>query len=156
MRYDVHIHEGGGAMKEKPVYKSQCYCINLRRAANAVTDYYDAVLKDLGVSVSQFSLLLNLARMETANTSELAERVNLDRSTLVRNLKPLLERGLILDFAREGARSHKFAVSETGQALLEKGIPQWEHAQETVKDYLSPEDTETLLRLLRKLHELSV
>ncbi len=156
MRYDVHIHEGGGAMKEKPVYKSQCYCMNLRRAANAVTDYYDAVLKDLGVSVSQFSLLLNLARMETANTSELAERVNLDRSTLVRNLKPLLERGLILDFAIEGARSHKFAVSETGQALLEKGIPQWEHAQETVKDYLSPEDTETLLRLLRKLHELSV
>ncbi len=130
--------------------------MNLRRAANAVTDYYDAVLKDLGVSVSQFSLLLNLARMETANTSELAERVNLDRSTLVRNLKPLLERGLILDFAREDARSHKFAVSETGQALLEKGIPQWEHAQETVKDYLSPEDTETLLRLLRKLHELSV
>lgn len=130
--------------------------MNLRRAANAVTDYYDAVLKDLGVSVSQFSLLLNLARMETANTSELAERVNLDRSTLVRNLKPLLERGLILDFAREGARSHKFAVRETGQALLEKGIPQWEHAQETVKDYLSPEDTETLLRLLRKLHELSV
>ena len=121
-------------MKEKPAYKSQCYCMNLRRAANAVTDYYDAVLKDLGVSVSQFSLLLNLARMETANTSELAERVNLDRSTLVRNLKPLLERGLILDFAREGARSHKFAVSETGQALLEKGIPQWEHAQETVKD----------------------
>ena len=86
----MHIHEGGGAMKEKPAYKSQCYCMNLRRAANAVTDYYDAVLKDLGVSVSQFSLLLNLARMETANTSELAERVKLDRSTLVRNLKPLL------------------------------------------------------------------
>ena len=149
-------------MIEIPAYKSQCYCMNLRQAGNVVTNSQDAglkrsrVLKDLGVSVSQFSLLLNLARMETANTSELAERVNLDRSTLVRNLKPLLERGLILDFAREGARSHKFAVSETGQALLEKGIPQWEHAQETVKDYLSPEDTETLLRLLRKLHELSV
>ena len=73
MYYDVHIHEGGGAMKEKPVYKSQCYCMNLRRAANAVTDYYDAVLKDLGVSVSQFSLLLNLARMETANKHACAE-----------------------------------------------------------------------------------
>ena len=114
------------------------------------------MLKDLGISVSQYFLLVNLARMETASTSELAERVNLDRSTLVRNLKPLLERGLILDFAREGARSHKFAVSEIGQALLEKGMPQWEHAQETVKSYLSQEDTETLLRLLRKLQELSV
>lgn len=143
-------------MKEKPVYKSQCYCMNLRRAANAVTDYYDAALKDLGVSVSQYSLLVNLERMETASTSELAEWVNLDRSTLVRNLKPLLERELILDFAREGARSHKFAVSEKGKALLEKGKPQWEHAQEAVKLYLSQEDTETLLRLLRKLQELSV
>lgn len=143
-------------MKEKTAYKSQCYCMNLRRAANAITDYYDAILKSLGLSVSQYSLLVNLERMETASTSDLAEQVNLDRSTLVRNLKPLLERGLIQDLAKEGARSHKFAVSEQGNALLEKGRPLWEKAQENVRGYLSQEDTETLLGLLRKLQELSV
>lgn len=143
-------------MKEKTPYKSQCYCMNLRRATNAVTDFYDAMLRDLGVSVSQYSLLVNLERMETPSTSDLAAQVNLDRSTLVRNLKPLLERGLILDLAKEGARSHKFAVSEQGSVLLEKGKPLWEQAQETVKGFLTQEDAEMLLRLLRKLQELSV
>lgn len=143
-------------MKEKPAYRSQCYCMNLRRAANAVTDYYDKAMKGLGISVSQYSLLVNLERMETASTSDLAERVHLDRSTLVRNLKPLLEQEWILDLAKEGARSHKFAVSEKGQALLAQGKPIWDKAQEDVRNILSDEDTETLLRFLRKLQELSV
>lgn len=143
-------------MKEKPAYRSQCYCMNLRRAANAVTDYYDKAMKGLGISVSQYSLLVNLERMETASTSDLAEQVHLDRSTLVRNLKPLLEQEWILDLAKEGARSHKFAVSEKGQALLAQGKPIWDKAQEDVRNILSDEDTETLLRFLRKLQELSV
>lgn len=141
-------------MKEKTAYKSQCYCMNLRRAANAITDYYDKALKEIGISVSQYSLLVNLERMETASTSELAERVNLDRSTLVRNLKPLLEQEWILDYAREGARSHKFAVSEKGRALLTQGKPLWDRAQEDVKNCLTEAETETLLRLLRKLQEM--
>lgn len=143
-------------MREKTTYKSQCYCMNLRRAANAVTEYYDRALGETGISASQYSLLVNLERMETASTSDLAEQVNLERSTLARNLKLLLERELIMDTAKEGARSHKFAVSRQGGLLLEKGKPLWEQAQRDIVAYLGQEDTETLLRILRKLQELPV
>lgn len=141
-------------MKGKQAYRSQCYCMNLRRAANTVTEFYDAALEGTGLSVSQYSLLANLERMETASTSELAERVNLERSTLVRNLKPLLERELVLDTAKAGARSHKFIVNAQGRLLPEKAKPLWDHAQASLSAYMGQEDTETLLRLLRKLHEL--
>ncbi|MBQ9091662.1 MAG: MarR family transcriptional regulator, partial [Anaerotignum sp.] len=101
-------------MKYKNINKSQCHCITIRRATNAMTDYYDAALRELNLTTSQYSLLKNLYRLETASTSELAEHVNLDRSTLVRNLKPLLERELIVDLAQEKARNHKFMVSAKG------------------------------------------
>ena len=141
-------------MKSRTPYQSQCFCMNLRRAANSITEFYDEALKELEISVSQYSLLINLDRMETASTSELAERVHLDRSTLVRNLKPLLSRELISDLAKEGTRSHRFTVSSQGAALLEKGRPIWEQAQADIREYLGQEETETLLRLLRKLQEI--
>ena len=141
-------------MKYKNINKSQCHCITIRRATNAMTDYYDAALRELNLTTSQYSLLKNLYRLETASTSELAEHVNLDRSTLVRNLKPLLERELIVDLAQEKARNHKFMVSAKGFALLEEANPRWEKAQEEIKAYLGKENAEMFMEMLYKLQEL--
>ncbi len=38
-------------------YKSICYCTNLRRSANMLSDIYDACLKLAGVTVAQYYLL---------------------------------------------------------------------------------------------------
>lgn len=142
-------------MKFKNINKSQCHCITIRRATNAMTDYYDAALRELNLTTSQYSLLKNLYRLKTASTSELAEHVNLDRSTLVRNLKPLLERELIVDLARENARNHKYTVSAAGLALLEEANPKWEKAQEEIKAYLGKENAEMFMEMLYKLQELT-
>ncbi len=96
-----------------------------------------------------------LNRLEMASTSELAEQVNLDRSTLVRNLKPLLERGLIVDLAKENARNHQFQVSERGMALLEEANPRWQKAQDGIKAYLGKEHVEMLMEMLYRLQELN-
>lgn len=77
-------------MKYKHVNKSKCHCITMRRAANAITDYYDRALSETGLSTSQFSLLISLSRLGEASTSELAGYVDLERSTLVRDLRLLL------------------------------------------------------------------
>ena len=127
----------------------------MRRASNAITEYYDAALQEVGLTTSQYSLLKNLGRLEMASTSELAEQVNLDRSTLVRNLKPLLERGLIVDLAKENARNHQFQVSETGMALLEDANPRWQKAQDGIKAYLDKENVEMLMEMLYRLQELN-
>ena len=84
-------------MKSRKSLKSQCHCITMRRASNAITEYYDEALKEVGLTTSQYSLLKNLERMEVASTSEWAAYVHLDRSTLARNLNPLLEKELIVD-----------------------------------------------------------
>lgn len=143
-------------MKFKQINKSPCHCITLRRAANAITEYYDRAFQELALTTSQYSLLKNLGRLETASTSELAEKVNLDRSTLVRNLKPLQERGLIMDQAKKNTRNHKFALTDEGYALLEKAVPLWEQAQKEIRAYLGEENVEQFMKTLYKLQELSL
>lgn len=142
-------------MKFKQINKSQCHCITMRRASNAITEYYDKALKELDLTTSQYSLLKNLGRLENASTSDLAEQVNLDRSTLVRNLKPMLEKGLIVDLAKENARNHKYAVSEAGWALLERANPIWEETQKEIKAYLGEGNMEFFMEMLYKLQELN-
>lgn len=143
-------------MKFKQINKSPCHCITLRRAANAITEYYDRAFQELALTTSQYSLLKNLGRLETASTSELAEKVNLDRSTLVRNLKPLQERGLIMDQAKKNTRNHKFVLTDEGYALLEKAVPLWEQAQKEIRAYLGEENVEQFMKTLYKLQELSL
>ena len=74
------------------LYKSNCYCTNLRRSANAISDFYDTALKEAGLTISQYYLLVNLSRLGTANITHWAEHVGLNRSTMVRNIKLLLLR----------------------------------------------------------------
>ena len=143
-------------MKFKQINKSPCHCITLRRAANAITEYYDRAFQELALTTSQYSLLKNLGRLETASTSELAEKVNLDRSTLVWNLKPLQERGLIMDQAKKNTRNHKFVLTDEGYALLEKAVPLWEQAQKEIRAYLGEENVEQFMKTLYKLQELSL
>lgn len=142
-------------MKYKNINKSKCHCITMRRAANAITDYYDRALLETGLSTSQFSLLINLSRLGAANTSELAEYVNLERSTLVRNLKPLLAKGLIADLAKEGARNHQYTLSAEGQSMVQRCLPLWEQAQQEIKAYLGDENVALFMELLYKLQELN-
>ncbi len=142
-------------IKYKKINKSKCHCTTLRRANNALTAYYDAAFQEIGISISQFSLLRNLERLGEASTTEFAEYVNLERSTLVRNLKPLQEKGYVVDLAKKGERNHRFIVGKAGEDILQKGGPIWNRVQGEIKEYLGKENVEQFMELLYKLQELS-
>jgi len=120
-------------MKPSPLIPTDpCLCIALRRAAQKMTDCYDKELRPAGVSVNQYSLLVNISRMEGCGTGELAQRVKLEKSTLVRTLQPLLRDGLILDKAPKTARRRQLFVSSRGRGVLERAFPLWENAQKAI------------------------
>ena len=84
-------------MAEKRRRSGMCYCIQLRRAASRVTEQYDAALAPVGLTVGQYSLLAHLERLEPVSVSVLAEEMELERTTLVRTLKPVLARHWVAD-----------------------------------------------------------
>ena len=134
-------------------YKSICYCTNLRRSANMLSDIYDACLKPSSVTVAQYYLLVNLSRLGSANITHWAQRVGLDRSTMVRNIKPLQTRGYVE--TTEG-RGKAFTLTPEGEHVLELAIPLWEHAHEKIQSALGDDDAQALLRMIRynKLRKL--
>lgn len=133
------------------LYKSECYCTNLRRSANVISDLYDNELKETGLTISQYYLLINLSRLESANITHWANRVGLDRSTMVRNIKLLETRKLIQQAEGNGKT---FKLSETGEKLLEMAIPAWERAQKKIETILGKEETEYILRIGEKIQKL--
>lgn len=133
------------------LYKSMCYCTNLRRSANAISDFYDKELKHTGLTVSQYYLLINLQRLKCANITHWAQTVGLDRSTMVRNIKLLENRDFI-----EMTEGHgkTFMLSESGKNALQKAIPIWNTVQEKIKAILGEEDAEAVLRIGSKLQNI--
>lgn len=133
------------------LYESPCYCTNLRRSANAVSDYYDARLRPSGLTAAQYYLLLNLSRLGSANMTRWAEHVGLERSTMVRNIHLLESRGLI---APAEGRGRTFTLSEAGCAALDAAMPLWEGAQRELEGFLGAEDAQAVLRIGARLQEL--
>ena len=129
----VYMHHEDKLMTTREyIPEAPCLCINLRRVAQKVTDFYDKALKPAGVSVNQYSLLVNISRMEGCGTGELAQQVRLEKSTLVRTLRPLLRAGLIDDRSSGESRRRKLYISPHGEEVLKKAFPLWENAQKDV------------------------
>lgn len=115
---------------QPPTHSSrrECSCFLLRRLSRTVSRLYDAHLEAVGLKTTQFSVLNTIARKAVA-VSELAALLGLERSSLSRNIKPLLARGLI-EIAPEGDRRLKpLRLTNTGQALLKDARMAWRDAQ---------------------------
>ena len=138
-------------MKERDyIPQKPCICINLRRIAHKVTELYDNALKPSGLTVNQYSLLVNISRLEGCGTGELAGQVRLEKSTLVRTLQPLLRAGLIVDKASDGKRKRCFCITPAGEEKLEAAFLLWNKAQAEVAARLRT-NRETLMALFEAI-----
>ncbi len=141
--------------KNKDINPSICNCLNLRRASMSITEFYDNVLSSSGLSISQFSLLRNIELMGPVSVSDLAIALRLDRTTLVRNLKPLEKKGLIIDISMSGTRNRQLELSDKGKVVYLTAASLWQEAQHSIENYLGSEDLITLTTLLNKIENLS-
>lgn len=133
--------------------KSGCYCITLRRAAQAISDLYDAHMAAIGITVNQYSLLSKLGHYPNCSVSELAEYARLERTTVVRALKPLTAKGWIKDLSDEGERKRNLCLTAEGEEIVKKGKVIWHQEQEEIERRLGKDGVEQLQELLEKLME---
>lgn len=143
-------------MKEnKPIRSSTCHCINIRRAANAVTSYYDKWLSEAGLTLNQYSLLSNIHKIEPCSVAALSRCVRLERTTLVRNLKLLRSMGWICDEADPGNRKSKIRLTESGVEKIQMAKPCWEKAQTGIEERLGKDAMRKLTEALLLLETTS-
>lgn len=138
-----------------PKQPSICNCMNIRRASQAVTQFYDGVVKPSGLTISQLGLLRHVEMLEQTTISELAKIIRIDRTTLNRNMKPLTEAGMITVSPGTDSRTRQVRVTDVGRSAVARGWALWEEAQESLKQYLGDAELDKLVQLLSKLEALS-
>ena len=109
-----------------------CFALHARMTARLLSRTYEAALRPLGLKLPQFGILGAIGHGTTASETVLAERLGLERTTLVRNLKLLTQNGWIEPIPGEG-RGLRHRLTPTGQAILEAAIPLWQEAQGQVE-----------------------
>ncbi|MDH3581912.1 MAG: MarR family winged helix-turn-helix transcriptional regulator [Hyphomicrobiales bacterium] len=119
-----------------PMAVANCTCFNLRKAARSVTQLYDGALKPSGLRATQFTLLCAIENNGPAGITELARVLVTDRTTLTRNLKPLIEKELIESVDSADRRERPVALTPKGHKVLSGALPLWRDAQTRVTNIL--------------------
>ena len=114
-----------------PSTPSQCTCFRLRRASRRVTQVYDHALAPVGLSLNQYSILRRSER-EPRVLGGLAEELGMDRTTLTRNLSPLVDAGLLETVRGKDARQRVIALTDEGRSRLAAAKPLWQRAQSVI------------------------
>jgi DNA-binding MarR family transcriptional regulator len=125
---------------------TECTCFRIRGAARRVTQVYSRHLAPTGLKISQFSLLGFICAEGPVAVGRLSELVATDRTTLTRNLNPLLKDGLIERAVSGDRRRHELVATPAGRALFKRALPLWAEAEQEVRAALGP-------RLTSDLHE---
>ena len=125
--------------------RDHCLCLAAQRAARRLARRFDDVLKPVGITSGQFSLLMSLNRVKPPTMGEVASLLAMDRTTLTANLKPLERRGLV-ELAVDPAdrRSRRLALTEAGRAQLIAALPVWRRTQKETESVVPDTHAERL------------
>ena len=108
---------------------SGCSNMKLRRLTRLVSRHYDAHMAQCGLKTTQYSLLVIVTDRGPLLQGELARLLSLDASTLTRNLRPLLDSGLVVVEAGRDARSRQVSATAAGRDLRAQARQHWKRAQ---------------------------
>ena len=121
-----------------------CLCFAARRAARAITQFYDRQLRESGLRSTQFTLLAFLLNAGTSSVNQAAEYLGMERTTLSRNLEPLLSAGYVRVDSGEDRRVKMIAITTQGRAAARAALPLWQQAQQAMTARLPPAAAQTL------------
>ncbi len=128
--------------------------LHVRRASRVVTQVYETALADSNLHPMQFLLLVAITRAGPTPVSTLADRLQLDRTTLTRNLTALVDSELVtVSVDSDDRRSRIVTIAPRGRSAIEKSYESWEGAQRKVTKHLGA-DIQPLIAALNQLSAL--
>jgi DNA-binding MarR family transcriptional regulator len=134
-----------------------CVANNLRKVSRAIVQAYEETIKPSGLTIAQFSTLGTLNMAGPLPISKMAEVMDLDRTTLARNLKLLTRRELVsIENDPEDQRAKVVSITEKGLQVLEQATPMWIEAQHHFVNGLGVSQVEDLMETLAEIRQLAI
>ncbi len=131
-----------------PVLPQGCTNLKIRQLGRMVARHYDQHLAATGLKNTQYALLSHVVKLGPIRPGDLARRLQMDASTLTRNLQPMVAQGWLVVGAGDDARSRLVDVTDAGRAKRTEGQRAWRSAQTSLNQKLGLEQVAALHALL--------
>jgi DNA-binding MarR family transcriptional regulator len=125
-----------------------CTSLKLRQLTRRVSQLYDRFVGAAGLKTTQYSLLSHVIKLGPVRPGELALCLDMDASTLTRNLQPLVVQGWVEVGAGDDARSRLVTATAAGRTKRSEAQREWKRAQLALNERLGAAKVAQLHALL--------
>lgn len=128
-----------------------CLCGNLRMAARALTNVYDAHLQRCGLTANQLAVLWCVLAKEPAAMSDISRSVVMDKTTVSRNVASLVARDLLRYGSARDSRRKLVVTTPSGRRRFVRAVPAWKAAQSEVARTIGKETFATMVKQSKRV-----
>ncbi len=126
-------------------------CASFRRVSRALSQRYDAALRGLGLTITQFTILQALSLTGAISQGQLGEILAMDSTTLTRTLETMSRHGWIASRHGTDRRQRWLSLSPTGKAEFKRALPHWRRAQAHLRAQLGQKRWNQLTNLINEV-----
>ncbi len=121
-----------------------CLAVRVRLIARAVSSLYDEAVAAHGITIAQLNLLAALGEVGPCPPRKLGEVLQLERSTISRNLDLLMAKGLVEAVSSDAKGIREVILSSEGEKKIGAVLPNWRAAQKQACELLGMEGARAL------------
>ncbi len=125
---------------------SECLAVRIRLLNRTVTNIFDQALRPLGVKVSQLNVLMVVAKLGPVSPGAVARRLNMEKSTVSRNVDRMRTRGWLKVSEGDSGRKQILELGSAGRKLIEESVPLWKKAQAQTEAVLGQQGARSIHR----------
>lgn len=129
---------------------NECIAVQVRLLNRVITSLYDEALRPLGLRVSQMNILVVASKLGVAQPAAVCTLLQMDASTLSRNVDRMLRNGWLEKVLSDDAREQPFRITSKGAKLLEHVVTAWEQGQIRAREILGTQGVSLLGEVTRK------
>ena len=137
--------------KNSVLKPKDCACFNIRKTARVLTQEYDHAIVSSGLKTTQFTALAVLDELGSMSITELAEAMEIERTSLTRNLAVLQRDGLVTVLHGRDARTRVVDLTPAGKRKFDESILLWNIAQARLVDRFGRKRYDSLRKELEDL-----
>jgi DNA-binding MarR family transcriptional regulator len=129
----------------------ECLAGRVRKLSRVVTGIYDRAMRSHGIKVNQASILIMLTLVETPTARDICRNLQMEKSTVSRNVERMRKQGWIEASEGEGGLSQVLTVTPKGKKLLADIHGKWEKAQREVSEFLGEDGVKAIHMLTGRI-----
>ncbi|MDB5836065.1 MAG: MarR family transcriptional regulator [Caballeronia sp.] len=118
---------------------NNCLAMRVRIVARSVSAIYEQAMASHDVTIAQVNMLTALGELGLCAPGKIGEVLQLERSTVSRNLDLLIQKGLVEAVSSDAKGIREVALTAAGDEKIEAVLPDWRAAQKQAGKLLGPE-----------------